>query len=109
MIDLHNVPPARASVIIQAGGPLLTPEGGGATYCGPCPAAQTHNEDGVHNADIGCGVCSTEFTARIERPPEGAPNVVVVLIDDIGFGSGGSFGGSIPVDEATGVASFKIV
>ena len=29
------------------------------------------------------------------RPPEGAPNVVVVLIDDIGFGSAGTFGGPI--------------
>lgn len=78
MINLDNVPPARASVIIQAGGPLLTPAGGGATYRGPCPAAQTHDEDGVHNADIDrnvskCVSCSTEFAARIERPPDGAP------------------------------------
>jgi len=29
------------------------------------------------------------------KAPEGAPNVVVVLIDDIGFGSAGSFGGPI--------------
>jgi arylsulfatase len=27
--------------------------------------------------------------------PEGAPNVVIVLIDDIGFGTAGSFGGAI--------------
>jgi len=29
------------------------------------------------------------------KPPEGAPNVVVVLIDDIGFGAGTTFGGGI--------------
>ena len=29
------------------------------------------------------------------NPPEGAPNVVIVLIDDIGFGAGTSFGGGI--------------
>ena len=27
------------------------------------------------------------------RPPEGAPNVLVVLIDDAGFGNPGAFGG----------------
>ncbi len=27
------------------------------------------------------------------RPPEGAPNVLVVLIDDAGFGSSSAFGG----------------
>ena len=29
------------------------------------------------------------------KPPEGAPNVVVVLIDDIGFGATSPFGGAI--------------
>jgi arylsulfatase A-like enzyme len=33
------------------------------------------------------------------RPPAGAPNVVVVLLDDVGFGSSSAFGG--PVDMPT--------
>ena len=33
------------------------------------------------------------------RPPEGAPNVIVVLIDDCGFGASSAFGG--PVDTPT--------
>ncbi len=45
----------------------------------------------------------TEIDARKATPPprfavtapEGAPNVVVVLIDDIGFGTAGAFGGGI--------------
>ena len=45
----------------------------------------------------------TELDARNATPPprfevtapKGAPNVVLVLIDDIGFGTAGSFGGSI--------------
>jgi arylsulfatase A-like enzyme len=45
----------------------------------------------------------TELDARDATPPprvdlkapKGAPNVVIVLIDDIGFGSAGSFGGTI--------------
>ena len=33
------------------------------------------------------------------EPPEGAPNVLLVLIDDAGFGNPGTFGG--PVDTPT--------
>src|SRR5271157_374816 len=35
------------------------------------------------------------------RPPEGAPNVVVVMIDDAGFGASSAFGGpcNTPVAE----------
>ena len=32
------------------------------------------------------------------RPPEGAPNVLVVLLDDVGFGASSAFGG--PVEDA---------
>ncbi len=36
--------------------------------------------------------------ARFEvKPPEGAPNVIIFLIDDIGFGHPGAFGGGIPM------------
>ena len=30
---------------------------------------------------------------RDVRPPEGAPNVLVILIDDVGFGATSAFGG----------------
>ena len=36
------------------------------------------------------------------RPPEGAPNVLIVLIDDVGFGASSAFGG--PVQHAHGRA-----
>lgn len=29
------------------------------------------------------------------RPPEGAPNVLVILLDDAGFGSSSAFGGPV--------------
>jgi hypothetical protein len=28
--------------------------------------------------------------------PEGAPNIVLILLDDVGFGSFGTFGGPVP-------------
>src|SRR5437868_30880 len=35
------------------------------------------------------------------RPPKGAPNVLIVLIDDVGFGASSAFGGpcSMPTAE----------
>jgi arylsulfatase A-like enzyme len=46
----------------------------------------------------------TELDARNAKPPPrfevtapaGAPNVVVVLLDDVGFGAAGTFGGPVP-------------
>src|SRR5215831_17460087 len=35
-------------------------------------------------------------TMTLTRAPEGAPNVLVVLIDDSGFGQWGTFGGQVP-------------
>ena len=39
---------------------------------------------------------STPARPAITRPPAGAPNVVVVLLDDVGFGAPGTFGGPVP-------------
>jgi hypothetical protein len=33
---------------------------------------------------------------RVPTPPEGMPNVVVILLDDVGFGQVSTFGGSVP-------------
>ena len=38
------------------------------------------------------------------RPPEGAPNVLLVLIDDAGFGNPGTFGGPIRTPNYTRIA-----
>ena len=38
------------------------------------------------------------------RPPKGAPNVLVVLIDDCGFGATSAFGGPVPTPSAERLA-----
>ena len=39
------------------------------------------------------------------RPPEGAPNVLVILLDDVGFGASSSFGGPIATPVFDGLAA----
>ncbi len=39
------------------------------------------------------------------RPPEGAPNVVIILIDDMGFGASSAFGGPIHMPTLERVAA----
>jgi len=39
---------------------------------------------------------STEAWPELPKPPDGAPNVVIILLDDVGFGQVGTFGGPVP-------------
>jgi len=39
------------------------------------------------------------------RPPAGAPNVLVVLIDDVGFGAASAFGGPCATPNAERLAA----
>jgi hypothetical protein len=42
------------------------------------------------------------------KPPKGAPNVIVFLIDDIGFGHASAFGGGIPMPTLDRLASMGL-
>src|SRR5688572_639005 len=39
------------------------------------------------------------------RPPKGAPNVLVVLLDDVGFGASSAFGGPVDMPAAESLAA----
>ncbi len=47
---------------------------------------------------------SEEAWPAVPSPPEGAPNVVVIPLDDVGFGQTGTFGGPVPTPELDGLA-----
>ena len=55
----------------------------------------------------------TELDARNVKPPprfdvtapNGAPNVLIILIDDVGFGAAGTFGGPVPMPTLDRLAS----
>ena len=42
---------------------------------------------------------------QIVTPPDGAPNVLLILVDDAGFGQFGTFGGPVPTPVADKLAS----
>ncbi|MFD4959045.1 arylsulfatase [Microbacterium sp. NPDC058389] len=48
---------------------------------------------------------STAAWPRIPTAPEGAPNIVVILLDDVGFGQTSTFGGLIPTPHLDKLAS----
>ena len=57
--------------------------------------------DGVVNPSA---ADSTPIRPSIVCPPAGAPNVVVVLLDDVGFGAASTFGGPVPTPALDRVA-----
>lgn len=42
---------------------------------------------------------------QIVRPPKGAPNIVLVLLDDVGFGQFSAFGGGVPSPSMEALAA----
>ncbi len=42
---------------------------------------------------------STEAWPKLPTPPEGAPNVLVIMLDDVGYGQTSAFGGPVPTPE----------
>src|ERR1700712_1705971 len=61
----------------------------------PVPGVTTYaaTDEGTHFAPI----------SRL-RPPAGAPNVLVILLDDVGFGASSSFGGPVNMPTAERLA-----
>ena len=58
---------------------------------------------GVANKTLGGSQPDWEELGHVE-PPDGAPNVLLVLIDDAGFGNAGTFGGPIDTPNYTRIA-----
>jgi arylsulfatase len=48
---------------------------------------------------------STSAWPELPHPPKGAPNVLLILLDDVGFGQSGTFGGPVPMPELDKLAA----
>jgi arylsulfatase A-like enzyme len=62
------------------------------------------NRTRVSAVDVRAQSPAYEATAPV-RPPEGAPNVVVILVDDMGFGASSAFGGPCEMPVADRLAA----
>ena len=56
----------------------------------PVPEQPFHGKIGLRPAD------SVKDFPKEVSPPEGAPNILLILTDDVGFGASSTFGGPIP-------------
>jgi arylsulfatase len=48
---------------------------------------------------------STPSEMKVSSAPKGAPNIVLILLDDVGFGTCGTFGGPVPTPALDRVAA----
>ncbi|RED23250.1 arylsulfatase [Flavobacterium cutihirudinis] len=48
---------------------------------------------------------SKEEWPKLVTPPQGAPNVIIILLDDVGFGQVSTFGGPVPTPELDKLAA----
>ena len=62
-----------------------------------------HRFAGTANRTLGGSKPDWEAIGHVE-PPDGAPNVLLVLIDDAGFGNAGTFGGPIDTPNYSRIA-----
>lgn len=73
----------------------------------PQPPTVLPNEDFRYTGSIGRTIADSdppEFPQPV-RPPKGAPNIVLILIDDAGYGQFGTYGGQIPTPALDSVAA----
>jgi arylsulfatase A-like enzyme len=66
-------------------------------------------EEGFKDAKIGRTYKdSTPGTIALTKAPTGAPNVLIILIDDAGFGQWGTFGGQVPTPNLDRLAKMGL-
>src|SRR5262245_23819448 len=66
-------------------------------------------EGGFRDATIGRTYKDSKpGTTAVNKAPEGAPNVLIILIDDSGFGQWGTFGGQVPTPNLDRMAKMGL-
>jgi len=94
--------PARRSVLLAMtvlGLAIPGRAGAGESAVLPAPQAPFKGKIALKDRD------SVPAWPQPVRPPKGAPNVVVVLLDDVGFSSAGTFGGVAETPTLDGLAA----
>ena len=84
---------AATGALAASGHALAAPARPGGREILPIPDIEQPYPTALYGKDV------KPTPAKPLRPPEGAPNVVIILIDDMGFGASSAFGG--PIDMPT--------
>ncbi len=84
---------AATGALAASGQALAAPARPGGREILPIPDIEQPYPSALYGKDV------KPTPAKPLRPPEGAPNVVIILIDDMGFGASSAFGG--PIDMPT--------
>jgi hypothetical protein len=104
-----KLPPSRRVLLL-----ILATGFAGSFAMGQAPAAKTSQPDRTVlplAAPPFTGVIgktykeSKEAWPPLPTAPAGAPNIVVILLDDVGFGQTGTFGGPVPTPELDKLAA----
>jgi arylsulfatase A-like enzyme len=79
----------------------------GVTTVAPETSAVLPFEDFRYKGNVGrtIGESDPPQFPKLVRPPKGAPNIVLILIDDAGYGQFGTFGGQVPTPALDRVAA----
>src|SRR5580692_9177954 len=91
------------TVILASGGCLLaqssdTKSPPASTVPPPPPAQSLPRPDFRYKGQVGRTYLDSDPPTfpQVVRPPKGAPNVLLILLDDVGFGQFSVFGGGVP-------------
>ena len=96
---------AAATGALAASGPALAaPARPGGREILPIPDIEQPYPSALYGKDVDANSVGAPTPAKPLRPPEGAPNVVIILIDDMGFGASSAFGGPINMPTLERVA-----
>ena len=90
---------AGAARLPALAAPTSAPAWPGGREVLPIPDIQQPYPSALYGKDV------KPTPAKPLRPPEGAPNVVIILIDDMGFGASSAFGGPIHMPTLERVAN----
>ncbi len=110
-----KTPPFRQSLLAAAGALLGTLSSAqaqqagakGVTTVAPETSAVLPFEDFRYKGNVGRTIDESDPPQfpKLVRPPKGAPNIVLILIDDAGYGQFGTFGGQVPTPALDRVAA----
>lgn len=95
------------ALILAAPAHTQQPSANGVTTVAPSANTTLPFEPFRYKGNVGRTIVDSDAPQfpKLVRPPKGAPNIVMILIDDAGYGQFGTFGGQVPTPALDSVAA----